>query len=233
MSESEASKVSFFRLIARPFIAGLLAVFPLVLTAAIIIWLVDFLYGFLGPDSFLGKGIESIGLTFVSEETLGYLIGAGLVLVMIYLLGVLVEAGMKRRWNLLVDSVIRRVPLVRTIYNASQQLTGMFTRKDQAELKAMSPVMCYFGGEGGTGVLALMPSPEKIHINGHDYNAVLVPSAPVPFGGGLLYVPVDWVRPVDFGVDGLLDVYMSMGVSSSAYLDGRIIEPGETGDSEE
>ena len=87
---------SFSRLIARPFIAGLLAVFPLVLTAAVIIWLVEFLYGFLGPNSFLGKGIESIGLTMVSGETLGYLIGAGLGLIAAVVLGLLLFRGALR-----------------------------------------------------------------------------------------------------------------------------------------
>ena len=42
---------------------------------------------------------------------------------------------------------------------------------------------------------------------------VLVPFAPVPFGGALIYVPQDWVRPAEGGVEKLVNVYVSMGVT--------------------
>ena len=31
-------------------------------------------------------------------------------------------------------------------------------------------------------------------------SAVLVPSAPAPFGGTLIYVPSEWIRPAEGGV---------------------------------
>ena len=40
-------------------------------------------------------------------------------------------------------------------------------------------------------MLGLMPSPEPVTIGEHRYLGLLVPSAPVPFGGALIYVPVD------------------------------------------
>ncbi|MNR45544.1 hypothetical protein D3C85_1644010 [compost metagenome] len=76
----------------------------------------------------------------------------------------------------------------------------------------MSPVWCFFGGDGAA-VLALRPSPESFELEGRQYCAVLVPSAPIPVGGGLIYVPVEWVRPADMGVDGLTGIYLSMGLS--------------------
>jgi uncharacterized membrane protein len=77
----------------------------------------------------------------------------------------------------------------------------------------MSPVWCFFGGKGGAAVLGLMPSPEPVLIGEHSYLAVLVPSAPVPFGGALIYVPSDWVKPAEGGVERLMNVYVSMGVT--------------------
>jgi uncharacterized membrane protein len=58
-----------------------------------------------------------------------------------------------------------------------------------------------------------MPSPEPVRIGEHRYLGLLVPSAPVPFGGALIYVPVDWVKPAEGGVERLLNVYVSMGVT--------------------
>jgi uncharacterized membrane protein len=35
----------------------------------------------------------------------------------------------------------------------------------------------------------------------------------VPFGGALLYVPTEWVRPANIGVDALTGIYVSMGIT--------------------
>lgn len=210
--------VMFIRKLFRPFIAGLVAALPLAFTVAILIWAVNFIQGFLGPHSAFGRLLGSIGLRFVTSEIIAYLIGVFVTLVLIYLLGVVVEAGMKNRLNAMLTGILGRVPLVSTIYRASKQLAQMLERNDRADVKAMSPVLCYLGGDGGTAVLALMPNPERVSLEGRDYHAVLIPTAPVPFGGAILYVPVEWVKPVDFAFDGLLNVYMSMGGTSPDYL---------------
>ena len=40
-----------------------------------------------------------------------------------------------------------------------------------------------------------------------------MPTAPVPIGGGLLYVPVEWVKPANMGIDKLTEIYVSMGLT--------------------
>jgi uncharacterized membrane protein len=173
---------------------------------------------FLGPGSLFGSVLGSIGLAFVSDERVAYLLGLAVALAGIYLLGLLVGAGLKSQWQDLLDRLMLHLPGVRTIYDASKKLQGLFGHRNATDYQAMSPVWCFFGGEGGTAVLGLMPTPERLDLHGHAYHVVLVPSAPVPFGGGLLYVPADWVKPAGFAADGLLNIYVSMGVSSPAYL---------------
>lgn len=225
MSAALENKRKIFQTIARPFIAGLLAVFPLAFTVLILLWMADFMRGLLGPGSLAGRLLGSIGLNFATNETIAYLIGFGASCVLIYLFGLLVEAGLKNRWQNLMDKTMQRVPLVGTIYRTAQQLLAMFSSKDESNLKAMSPVICHFGGEGGAALLALMPSPEPIYLGDIAYHVVLIPTAPVPFGGGLFYVPASWVKPAQFAVDGLLNVYMSMGVSSTDYFNVKQIPP--------
>lgn len=205
--------------IRRTFLAGLLAALPLALTAAVIIWLAQYIHRFLGPGSALGKFMESFGLKFVSSELIAYLLGVLAILLVIYLLGVFVEAGMKNRWQAFIDGILNRVPLVGTVYNALNKLIRMFDTKDEADIKSMGAVMCFFGGkEAGTGVLALLTSPEKINLNGVDYYSIMIPTAPVPFGGAILFVPADSVEHVDIEFDELLNIYMSMGVTSPEYF---------------
>jgi uncharacterized membrane protein len=163
--------------------------------------------------------MEFLGLKFVSSEISAYLLGVLAVLLLVYLLGVIVEAGLKNRCQALIDGVLNRVPLVGRVYKALNKMISMFDTRDQADIKSMGAVMCFFGGkEGSTGVLALLTSSEKINMNGVDYYSIMIPTAPVPFGGAILFVPLDWVVHVDIEFDGLLNIYMSMGITSPEYF---------------
>ncbi len=82
----------------------------------------------------------------------------------------------------------------------------------------MTPVLCRFGADGGTLTLALLPSQRPVCIEGRDYHVVIIPTAPVPFGGALLCVPAECVSPAGCTIDGLISIYMSMGVSAPDYL---------------
>ena len=218
MNAAKTNRPGILKRVARTFMAGLLAALPLALTIAIIVWLVEFLHRHIGPQSQFGKMLGSVGLSFVNSESTAYLIGILAALSLIYLLGLLVQTGMKNRWHALIDGLMERLPVVKTIYSALKKLLDIFETRDPSDMKAMSTVLCHFGGKEGTAVLALLPSPKRIHMNGADYYGVLIPTAPVPFGGAILYVPVEWVETTDMTFDELLNVYMSMGATSSEYL---------------
>ena len=141
----------------------------------------------------------------------------------IYVFGLLVEAGFQRGAARLMNALVQRIPVVRTVYDVVQKLVQLFARKDDDGLKSMSPVWLYFGGKGkeqGTVVLGLLSTPQPVMLNGQPYMGVLVPTAPVPVGGGLLYVPPEWVEPADIGMEAVTSIYVSMGVTSGQYLKG-------------
>ena len=111
-----------------------------------------------------------------------------------------------------LDSLISRIPLVSNVYELSKRFVAIVDRSgNKNNLQSMRPVWCFFGGEGGAAVLGLMPSPDPVQIGEHSYVGLLVPSA--PFGGALIYVPTDWVKPADGGVERLMNVYVSMGLT--------------------
>jgi uncharacterized membrane protein len=202
----------------RYFLAGVFAILPLVVTVAIVIWVAGFLERFVGPQTGIGSAVRRLGFSFASEDTLAYVIGWVFVLGLVFLLGVFVEAGAKRIMQRMVDAVLNRVPLINGIYNTSKQLVSMLDKQEQADLKGMSVVFCLFGEKRGAGFLALLVSPNKFHIDGKDYQIVIVPTAPVPFGGGLLFVPTDAIQHADMSVDGLMSIYVSMGVSAPQFI---------------
>jgi uncharacterized membrane protein len=206
------------RQLTRTFVTGLLAALPLFVTAAVFIWLGRLLYAWLGPSSLVGKVFVSLGIGLSGSVMLGYVLGACIIVLGVFALGLLVEAELQRGLARLVNAVVRRIPLVRNVYDLIRRFVDMLSQGEEDGLKTMSPVWCRFGDSGGVKVLALLSSPDPVEIDGQPHLAVLVPTAPVPVGGGLLYVREDWVTPADVGMDGLTSIYVSMGVTSSQVL---------------
>ena len=212
-----SSKRSLQQRISQPFITGVLGFLPLALTLIVFAWVVVFLHDLVGPNSACGQIMRSMGATVVTCEVIAYAVGLLGTLLLVYCFGLLVESGFGARYEFAVEGALHRLPLVSTIYDASKQLTSMFDRSNE-DVKAMTPVLCFFGGEGGTATLALMPSHRPIQLQGRDYHMVMIPTAPVPFGGALLCVPADCIKPAGCSFDGVVNVFMSMGASAPEVL---------------
>jgi len=209
--------VTFGRVV-RCFVAGVLAILPLAITVAVVTWVAGFVSQFLGPNAIAGRALVRLGLNFATNNTAAYAVGAALVVAIIFLVGALVQAGAKNLLQRLLDALLHRIPIIGSVYGTSKQLVGMVDKKGDENLKGMRAVFCFFGGTSGAGVLALLVSPERFHINGRDYQIVIVPTAPVPVGGGLLFIPADMVQPADVSVEGLMSMYVSMGVTAPQFL---------------
>lgn len=217
-----------FRHPLRTLVTGLLAMLPLAATLILIGWTLQLLSAWLGPQSAFGQLLVHLGLGGTESELLGYLLGVFLLLICIYLLGLLTETGLERGLIRGVNSLVQRIPVVRTVYEVLQKLVGLLGRPQDEGLQSMSPVWLYFGGRGNadqhatsTAVLGLLSTPQPVLLGGQPYLGVLVPTAPVPVGGGLLFVPADWVEAADVGVEGLTSIYVSMGVTAGQYLPTR------------
>jgi uncharacterized membrane protein len=206
------------------FVAGLIAALPLAATLLIVVWVLRLLYAYVGPGSLVGRGLVALGLGGTGSEVAGYLIGLAAVAGAIFLLGLLVQTRMRGWLARAVGALMRRIPVVGNIYGIAERFVGLLSPREPGELQSMRPVWCHFGGIGGTGqaggvvVLGLLSCAEPVLVNGAAYHAVLVPTAPVPIGGGLLYVPQDWVLPADIGMEALTSIYVSMGVTSPQHL---------------
>lgn len=202
----------------RIFVTGLLAALPLIATVLIFAWVVRVLYAWLGPGSFVGGVLIALGLGGTGTEVVGYLLGLGIVLVAIFALGVLVQTRLRDALANAFNNVMQRIPLVRNVYDLIRKFVDLVAQRDPSGARSMSPVWLRFGGPGGAMVLGLLSSPEPVLVGGHNYVAVLVPTAPLPVGGGLIFVPVDWVSPAEVGVEALTSIYVSMGVTAHQHL---------------
>ena len=199
--------------IVTTWLTGLLAVLPLVLTLVLVGWAVGMVNRVLGPSSLFGRSFTVFGDWFAAHPMVAWLIGTALTIVALYFLGLLVQSRLKGPFKAMLDNTMRRIPLVGSVYALAERFVSVIGDRQHADIGAMSPVWCFFGGDG-VAVLGLLPNPEPIEIDGRMHLTVLVPTAPIPVGGGLLYVPAEWVRPAEIGIDTLTSVYLSMGITS-------------------
>jgi len=203
--------------ISRTIVTGLLALLPVVLTLLIIGWVASYVQAYLGPESWFGQNLTRLGATLVGGN-MSYIIGTAIALAGLYFLGLLVQTRLRIIWNTFFDETIGRLPLIGTIYKTIVRFVQLLERRDDVDVKSMSPVWCFFSDERRTAVLGLKPSDQPVEIEGEPYRIVMVPTAPVPFGGGLFFLPAEWVRPAAFGVEGLTNIYVSMGVTAPDYM---------------
>lgn len=204
------------------FVTGLLAALPLAATILIFVWGARLVVAYVGPDSLVGGLLVRIGLGITGSELVGYAIGVAAVMVAVFLLGLLVQSRLREVMATLLDGVVQRIPLVRNIYDLAKKFVDLLAQRDDDGMRSMRPVWLHFGGVGGAAVLGLQSTPQPVRMGDLDYLAVLVPTAPVPIGGGLLYVPSDWVTPAEVGIEGLTSIYVSMGITSSQHI-GRAV----------
>ena len=82
MNSAVKIKTGLLHKLSNTFITGLLAVLPITLTIAFIVWFADFIHRFLGPKSIIGELLGSFGLKFVTSEITAYIIGLLITLLM-------------------------------------------------------------------------------------------------------------------------------------------------------
>ncbi|QTD44159.1 DUF502 domain-containing protein [Ottowia testudinis] len=218
----------------RPLLTGMLALLPLAATLLLLVWAARLAAEWLGPQSGIGSILIYLGVGVAASPVWAYVAGIVILLAGVYGVGLLVEAGLQRGVDSLLQSLMRRIPVVRTVYDVAQRLVGLIGTSREDGMKSMQPVWLHFGGPpapgeaGNTAVLALQTTHEAVLLGGAPYHGVLVPTAPVPVGGGLLFVPAHWVLPADVGIEGVTSIYVSMGVTANQYLGPKGAPPSRS-----
>lgn len=210
------------------FLAGLFALLPLVITFAILGWLGGKVQDLLGPDTLVGEALHKVGLYFASDPRVATVLGWCVGLAGIWLFGLLVKATAKYKAAGAFQGLLNRLPVVRSVYGPVAQVVSLMQRKDAGDLQGMSVVYCAFGQQQGGGFLGLLASGQTYRFDGQDCRVVYIPSSPMPMGGGLVFVPAAAVRPLDMGVDELMQIYLSVGVMAPKAVPPKYRVPAGT-----
>lgn len=198
-----------------PFATGLLFLAPVLLTLILLNWLSGYLIAALGPGTPIGQLLGAAGMFFTPSPFAAFWAGLGLAALLVWLIGLMVQTRFRPQLEGGLDGLISRIPGLGPLYRPLAQFVRLMGSSPSGEMSGMSVVSVSFGAN--VEVLCLLTS-SRIHDFGQGPRyLILVPTAPVPVGGGLLFVDVADVKPVPtMGVDDLAKLYVTMGTLSGA-----------------
>lgn len=206
MSEAEHdSKPGFGQKIRRYMLTGLLLWLPVGVTVIILRFLVDLMDRTLlllpegwRPEALLGFRIPGLGLLLA----LLVLFVTGLVLTN------LVGRQLIRWW----ESLLRRIPIVRSIYSGAKIFTEtVFSDKG----KAFKSVLLVEYPRKGIWTLGFQSGDEvaeAAHRSGQGLVCVFVPTTPNPTSGFIIMVPEADVIQLDMTIDEAMRLIFTLGV---------------------
>lgn len=196
----------------QSFLAGLLALLPLFITWKILSFAFVTVDGFLGDrlnqllSYGLGREIHVPGLGLLT--TLLLVVGAGYLTRKLFFKQAL-------RW---IEELIERIPVVRSLYNASRQIVVPFT--DKAKLPFSQVVLVEYPMPG-RHTLGLLAKDRITDVEGDDRVVVFFPSNHLHLGYPVILHRAD-VTPIDMSVEEAVKFFVSCGVVG----DDKVIRSG-------
>jgi len=187
----------------RYLLAGVVALTPLLVIVALVNWLIDLSDQTIAllpepyrPENLFGIDIPGLGVI--------------LALLLIIIAGMITTHFIGNHLMRLIDRLMGRIPLVRTIYKATRQLLeATLSDSSQAFQKVVmvpfpDPATMVIGFV--TGEMAVASGEEKaVRVS------VFVPSTPVPTTGWLLFVEASQLVTLDMSVEEGMKLVLSGG----------------------
>ena len=170
---------------------------------------------------------------------------AGFILLM-YLLGKFLAAGVGRIfWNAM-ESVINQLPIIRTVYSSVKQVTDFFVGESDIDFQRVVAVQYPSKGIWSLGFVTGNSIRQLTDATGEPMLSVLMPTSPMPMTGFTVTVRRSDTIDVDMTVDEAIQFVVSCGVvvppgqrivrtnadeakrPKAKYRDGAVVLPSST-----
>ncbi len=210
----------------NPFLMGLIALLPTLITLGILILAFQFLNNNIARP--LTSGVLSL-VEVVSSTNLGpwktntwvvAFIGFPLAIIIIFLVGYIMATFIGRGlFKILEKWILTKFPIINLIYPHAKQLINMIFSEDRKAAFKMVVAIQY--PRVGLYTLGFVTSEGMKSLNaavGKDCISVFIPSSPTPFTGYTIFIPREDVIPLKLSVDEAIRISISGGV---------LIPPGE------
>lgn len=188
--------------IARTFLSGLAVVLPIVITIAVVMWVVN------TAESMLGAVVR----VFVPDGS--YPRGLGLIaaIALIFATGVLMEAVYFRRLMGWFDEALNRIPLVKTVYSAVRDLMGLFSKAGARKFSKV--VMVKLPGVEARliGFVTVEDFAGLPFAPGAGQVAIYLPLS-YTIGGYTVFLPREYLTPLDMSLEDAMRFVVTAGMS--------------------
>ena len=197
-------KISIFNKLRNYFIAGIVAIIPIGITLYLTMFIIDISSKLIpkeiNPNNYLPFSIP--GLEII------------LSVIIITFIGGLSVSFLGKKLLQLINDLFKRIPFLRTIYSAINQMTESFTNKDNNK---KSVVLIEYPRKGSWAVgFATKDNQGEIskRTNSELVN-VFVPTTPNPTSGFLLMFPKNEVIYLDMSFEEASKFIVSAGTSNT------------------
>jgi uncharacterized membrane protein len=193
------------RRLARTFLSGLAVVLPIVITIAVIVWVVTTAERLLG----------GVAAALLPGDSYPRGLGIGVAIALIFGVGVLMEAVYFRRLMGWVEDLLNRIPLVKTVYGAVRDLMSLFSKAGTRKFSKV--VMVKFPGIGArlVGFVTIEDFTGLAVAAGPDEVAVYLPMS-YTIGGYTVLLPRSCLTPIDMSLEDAMRFVVTAGMSRSS-----------------
>ncbi|VWX57930.1 Uncharacterized membrane protein [Burkholderiales bacterium 8X] len=186
-------------------LSGLLVIVPLVITLGVLNWIIGTLDQtlFVLPEAWqkwlYDHRVRGLGVLL----TLGILLGVGAI----------ASNFVGKRLLNWGDAVVRRIPVVRSIYSSVKQVSDTLFSENGNAFRTAVLVQWPREGVWTIAFVTGAPGSEVLgHLGGGDYLSVYVPTTPNPTGGYFVMLKRSDCIELRMSVDDALKYIVSMGV---------------------
>lgn len=185
------------RKIINYFLQGLLYIAPLGIIAYIIYVIFNFTNNLLGDilEKFLKIDIPGLGIVVI--------------FFFLVLVGIIGRSILVKPFKILFNKLIEKIPLLKLIYSALNDLFSAFVGKEK---KFNKPVIVLVNPISNLEKLGFLTEEDLSKINEKDKVAVYFPHS-YNFSGELFIVPKNQIRPIDIDPAVVMKFIVSGGVS--------------------
>jgi uncharacterized membrane protein len=203
------------------FLAGILATAPVCLTIYIAwvftTWVDDAVFALVppryNPDTYLPVRVPGIGLIIA--------------LVGITLIGAVTTGLLGRLMRQLLEAVLNRLPIIRSVYSVIRQVTETVVANRTEAFRECALIEYPRKGSWTVGFITGSSYGAFKAMTGEDMVNVFVPTTPNPTSGFLMFIPRREVHVLDMSVEDGLKLIVSLGLvlPSTAVLPEDATQP--------
>jgi uncharacterized membrane protein len=197
----------FTRTLRNTFIAGLVILVPIVLTANGLLWLFEYVDGLARPLAVRMVGRPIPGIGFVTT------------IAIVFLAGVLLSRGPLRRLLEGLEELLDTVPLVGTVYGTTKKVLAGFGKPDQQSAFRRF-VLAQLPGRMMPGFLTgnfTLKRGDKVEA----YCTVYIPTNHL-YVGDVVLLPASHVIETELSIEDGISLILSVGASVPATLTEKV-----------